>query len=67
MKFPEYETIAGQRYLAGSLCKNDIRIRIDNTNIDECREYAIKLEKLGFEKCSKTNCLAVARTLTIKI
>ena len=50
MDIPEYRTIAGQSYPIGSLGKNDLRLRVQNTTIEECREYAMKLEQWGFIK-----------------
>ena len=48
MNIPNYKTIAGQSYPSGSLGKNDLRLRIQNTTVDECREYAQLLEKENF-------------------
>lgn len=48
MNIPKYQTIAGQSYPSGSLGKNDSRLRIQNTTVDECREYAQLLEKENF-------------------
>ena len=48
MNIPKYKTIAGQSYPSGSLGKNDLRLRIQNTTVDECREYAQLLSEEGF-------------------
>lgn len=53
MNIPTYQTIAGQKYLEGSLGKADRRLRIANTTVDECREYALFLEGLGYVKHSE--------------
>ena len=50
MNIPKYKTIAGQSYPSGSLGKNDLRWRIQNTTVEECREYAELLETAGFIK-----------------
>ncbi|MBQ9939460.1 MAG: hypothetical protein IJO96_08010 [Oscillospiraceae bacterium] len=50
MNIPEYKTVAGLRSRNGSISKNDIRFCVKNTTADECREYALQLEKLGFAK-----------------
>ncbi|MBO4323401.1 MAG: hypothetical protein J5836_01945 [Clostridia bacterium] len=47
---PEYKTIAGQFLPVGSIGKTDRRVRIQNTTVEECREYADFLEKSGFKK-----------------
>ena len=48
MNIPKYKTIAGQSYPSGSLKKNDLRLRIQNTTVEECKEYAQLLGKEGF-------------------
>lgn len=48
MNIPKYNTIAGQSYPSGSLGKDDLRLRIQNTTVEECREYARLLEHEGF-------------------
>ena len=48
MMVPEYKSIAGQYFPLGSIAKNDLRFRIQNTTVEECREYAQLLEKEGF-------------------
>lgn len=45
-----YETIAGQRFPTGSIGKSDLRFRIQNTTVEECKEYALSLEKFGYCK-----------------
>ena len=45
-----YETIAGQRFPVGSIGTDDLRFRIQNTTVDECRDYAVLLEKSGYCK-----------------
>lgn len=45
-----YETIAGQKYPVGSIGKTDFRFRIQNTTEEECRGYAVLLEKAGYQK-----------------
>ena len=45
-----YETIAGQRFSVGSIGTDDLRFRIQNTTVDECRDYAVLLEKSGYCK-----------------
>ena len=45
---PKYKTIAGQRYNAGKMHKNDVRYRIVNTNVDEVYEYVSLLKEHGF-------------------
>ena len=42
---PKYQTISGQSCIVGSLGKNDFRLRIQNTTVDECREYSQILER----------------------
>ena len=48
MNIPRYQTIAGQTFPRGSLGENDLRLRIQNTTVDECREYAKLLKQQGF-------------------
>jgi beta-lactamase superfamily II metal-dependent hydrolase len=48
MLIPEYKSIAGQYFPLCSLGKNDLRFRIQNTTVEECREYARLLEEDGF-------------------
>lgn len=45
-----YNTIAGQKYPLGSIGNSDTRLRVQNTTIDECREYAETLERAGYTK-----------------
>ena len=52
MAIPKYPSVAGQWYPIGSLCKGDARQRIENTTVDECREYAALLEETGFSLVS---------------
>ena len=46
MNIPKYQTIAGQSYPSGSFGKNDLRFRIQNTMIEECREYGSSWKKM---------------------
>ena len=48
MDIPKYQTVAGQSFRVGSLNKADRRLRIQNTTVDECKEYALLLERSGF-------------------
>lgn len=48
MLIPEYKSIAGQNFPLCSLGKNDLRFRIQNTTVEECREYTRLLEEDGF-------------------
>lgn len=48
MTIPKYQTIAGQEFLVGSLNKTDLRLRIQRTTVEECKEYASLLEKSGY-------------------
>lgn len=50
MNIPEYKTVAGLRSHNGAIGKNDLRFCVVNTTVDECREYALQLESLGFVK-----------------
>lgn len=61
MNIPKYKTIAGQSYPSGSLGRNDLRLRIQNTTEDECREYARLLEKEGFKLHAKKEISAGSR------
>lgn len=58
--FPDYKSIAGQRFPLGSLKENDLRLRVCNTNESECLEYTKILESEGFtkrvEKIIPANC-----------
>ena len=45
-----YKTLAGQSYPIGSIGKSDLRLRVQNTSEDECREYATALEQAGYKK-----------------
>lgn len=49
----DYKTIAGQSFPVGSIGKTDVRLRIQNTTEDECREYAQLLEESGYRKCAE--------------
>ena len=53
INIPDYFTIAGQRFSIGSIGKDDTRFRIQNTTEEECREYALLLEKNGFKKAAE--------------
>ena len=48
IRFPDYKSVAGQRFALGSLKENDLRLRICNTNEVECWEYTKILEQEGF-------------------
>ena len=61
MNIPKYKTIAGQSYPSGSLSDNDLRLRIQNTTVEECREYAQLLEKEGFVLHTKKEISAGSR------
>ena len=60
IKFPDYKSVAGQRFPLGSLKENDLRLRVCNTNESECLEYTKILENEGFikrvEKIIPANC-----------
>ena len=47
-----YKTLAGQSFPIGSLGDSDLRLRVQNTTEDECREYAAALENLGYRRCA---------------
>ena len=47
-----YPTIAGQSFAVGSIGQSDLRLRIQSTTEDECREYAAQLETLGYRQCA---------------
>ncbi len=53
MNTVEYVTVAGQRFPVGSIGRDDMRFRIQNTTEDECREYAAALEKADFREMDK--------------
>lgn len=61
MNIPNYKTIAGQAFPSGSLGKNDFRLRIQNTTVDECREYVQLLEKENFILYTKKEISAGSR------
>lgn len=46
INIPKYQTIAGQFFSNGSLGKDDFWLRIQNTTVEECREYARILEEV---------------------
>ena len=48
-----YKTIAGQSFPVGSIGNSDLRLRIQSTTEDECREYAQLLESSGYRKCAE--------------
>ena len=48
-----YKTIAGQSFPIGSIGKSDLRLRVQNTTEEECREYAKLLENAGYRKCAE--------------
>jgi len=61
MKIPEYKSTAGQYFPFGSIGKNDLRFRIQNTTVEECREYAQLLEKENFILHTKKEVFAGSR------
>lgn len=52
-----YKTIAGQSFPIGSIGKSDLRLRVQSTTEDECREYAKLLEESGYRKCAEKQIL----------
>ncbi len=50
MKIPEYNTIAGLRLADRDIGNGGTQICIENTNQEECMDYARLLEECGFKK-----------------
>lgn len=62
MKIPRFDTTAGNEFPAASLGKDDLQICICNCTVDECREYAKKLETEGFTQYAASELSAGSST-----